>query len=103
MKIPSSIFNALLFTKEGCPPCGLVKQKITALKLREDTLPTVFYLNIKDKDLYPHLREEYGGVDLFPTLLLLNRDGEEVTRVVGGKKIFENLQSILQQIHENRV
>jgi len=62
-----------------------------------------YYLTIKDKDLYPHLREEYGGIDLFPTLLLLNRDGEEVSRVVGGKKIFENLESILRQIHENRV
>jgi len=103
MKIPSLTFNLLLFTKEGCPPCGLVKQNITALRLREDTAPMTFYINIKDKDLYPHLREEYGGIDLFPTLLLLNRDGEEISRVVGGKKIFENLESILRQIHETRV
>lgn len=97
MRIPSATSSALLFTKQGCPPCGRVKAHLPSIegKLLE-------HLHIKDKDDYPHLREVYG-IDLFPTLLLLNSEGEEIDRVVGGNNVIHHLQSILFQIHEARV
>ena len=43
---------------------------------------------------YPVLVEEYN-VDLFPTLLIIDSEGEEMGRIVGGRNIAMDIRGVL--------
>ena len=88
--------KAVLFCKQGCPPCDATKDFVFALKphLTE-------YLSIMQKENHSALVAAYE-LNLYPTLLVIDKDGAEVDRVVGGKNVREHLLNILNTVNANR-
>ena len=90
------ISKAVLFTKENCAPC--LNLKAFLARFPDDKTE---HLTIMNSEHYPTLMGAYD-IDKFPTLMLLNGEGEEITRIVGGKKIEANLLNTLNPINANR-
>jgi hypothetical protein len=88
--------KAILFTKEDCLPCSQTKLFISDVcdeQLVHD------YLVVMKKENHSALVAAYE-LELFPTLLLVNSQGEESNRIVGGKNIRRELPYILQGLQE---
>ena len=90
------ISKAVLFTKENCAPC--LNLKASLARLPDDKTE---HLTIMNSENHPALVAAYE-LEKFPTLLLLNTEGEEITRIIGGKKIEANLLNTLNTINFNR-
>ena len=75
-KSPLSI---LVLSKTGCEPC---RRLAAELKAHGDDLEWDIW---KDS---PHMEAKYGGVSLYPTILLL-REGKEVSRRIGYTSVGE--------------
>lgn len=90
---------ALLFTKEGCPPCASTKAYRDELLLEEPDLGLYLATLTVQKDSV--WREQYK-LNKFPTLLIVNDYGEETARVTGGKSIRLILKQTLQTIRTER-
>ena len=75
-KPPLSI---LVLSKTGCEPCMRLAAE---LKAHGDNLEWDIW---KDS---PHMEAKYGGVSLYPTILLL-KDGREVCRRIGYASVAE--------------
>jgi thioredoxin-related protein len=88
--------KAVLFTKEDCAPCLNTKAYIK--KELDETL-VYDHLVVMKKENHSALVEAYE-LTLFPTLLIVDKKGEEITRVVGGNKIQAQLEYILEGIRE---
>ena len=84
--------HAVLFTKENCPPCALTKEHLT--ELLTDRPGLGMYISVLKKENHSQLIEEYK-LDLFPTLIVVDSMGEEITRIVGGKAIRADLSAVL--------
>ena len=52
------------------------------------------HISVMNEKKYPVLVEEYK-VNLFPTLLIIDSDGEEMGRLVGGRNIAMDLRGVL--------
>ena len=91
-----SRLHAVLFTKEGCPPCA--KTKEFAYNILENNLDLAETLSFMKKENHSALVETYS-LSLFPTLLLVGPNGLELDRVVGGKAIREVLEEKLIEIY----
>jgi hypothetical protein len=88
--------KAILFTKEDCLPCAQTKLFISDVcdeQLVHD------YLVVMKKENHSALVAAYE-LELFPTLLLVNSQGEESNRIVGGRNIRRELPYILQGLQE---
>ncbi len=88
--------KAILFTKEDCLPCAQTKLFISDVcdeQLVHD------YVVVMKKENHSALVAAYE-LELFPTLLLVNSQGEESSRVVGGKNIRTQLPYILKGLQE---
>ena len=92
----TSRLHAVLFTKEGCPPCG--KTKEFAYDILENNLDLAETLSFMKKENHSALVESYS-LSLFPTLLITGPNGLEVQRFVGGKAIREVLEDKLIEIY----
>jgi glutaredoxin len=88
--------KAILFTKENCAPCLNTKQYITN---RLDPELAYDHLVVMKKENHSALVAAYE-LTLFPTLLVVDKKGEELLRIVGGNKIQAQLEYILQGIRE---
>lgn len=88
--------KAVLFTKEGCPPCLKLKEYIDT-DLNADL--AYEHLVVMKKENHSALVAAYE-LHLFPTLLIVDKQGEEIHRVIGGKNIQSQLEYILKGIHE---
>jgi Thioredoxin len=75
-KSPLSI---LVLSKTGCEPC---RRLAAELKAHGDDMEWDVW---KDSS---HMEAKYGGVSLYPTILLL-RDGKEVSRRIGYASVAE--------------
>ncbi len=87
--------KAILFTKEDCLPCAQTKLFINeqvSEALKE-------YLVILQKENHSALVAAYD-LDRFPTLLLVNSQGEESSRIIGGQHIRGQIQYILEGLRE---
>lgn len=89
--------HLVLFTKKGCPPCAETKKFL--FDLYKDDLETTQYpfsdlLTVLDKHKQPSLVDVYD-VHAYPTLLRLNKDGEELERIIGGKAVRAALPDLL--------
>lgn len=91
-----SRLHAVLFTKEGCPPC--IKTKEFAYDVLENNLDLAETLSFMKKENHSALVETYS-LSLFPTLLITGPNGLEVQRFVGGKAIREVLEEKLIEIY----
>ena len=94
--MPTSRLHAVLFTKEGCPPCG--KTKEFAYDIIENNLDLAETLSFMKKENHSALVEAYS-LSLFPTLLITGPNGLEVQRFVGGKAVREVLEDKLIEIY----
>ena len=88
--------KAILFTKEDCLPCAQTKLFISDVC---DEQLVFDYLVVMEKENHSALVAAYE-LELFPTLLLVNGQGEESSRIVGGKNIRTQLPYILKGLQE---
>ena len=92
----TSRLHAVLFTKEGCPPCA--KTKEFAYDILENNLDLAETISFMKKENHSALVETYS-LSLYPTLLVVGPNGLELDRVVGGKAIREILEEKLIEIY----
>ncbi len=88
--------HAVLFTKENCAPCTKTKEFI--YDLLENSLALSETLSILKKENHSALVEAYD-LNLYPTLLLVGADGNELDRVVGGAAIRDCIEERLVDIY----
>ena len=98
----TSRLHAVLFTKENCGPCLKTKEFLNDLLDGDYRLGET--ISVMKKENHSALVEAYG-LNLYPSLLIVGPNGIEVQeKIVGGKKIRENLEETLIQIYrENQV
>ena len=87
----------LMFTKESCGPCGLVKRYINALKDDRDEIIEEIYLEdvsdvpIPEENLA--LAKSYG-VTATPVLVITDENGEHLETYTGGVPITQNIRRL---------
>ena len=95
--IGGSVTKFLMFTKESCGPCGLVKKYITALKdPRESIIEEVYLEDVSDVPIPEEnlaLARKYG-VTATPVLVITNEDGELLETYIGGLPITQNIRKL---------
>jgi len=84
--------RALLFCKDNCGPCQVTKDFLDVLLTEVPALGN--YITVMDKDNHTALVGIYG-LDKFPSLLMVDSDGEEIARLVGGQLVREDLRGVL--------
>jgi len=93
MTIPNSRKHLVLFKKENCPPCGRVAQRLESIISREPNL--VHQISVLRKEYHSALLSAYK-IDMFPTMLLVNSNGEELERWIGGTACYDVLHDELK-------
>ena len=87
----------LMFTKESCGPCGLVKKYISALKdPREDIIEEIYLDDFSDEPIPQEnlaLAKKYN-VTATPVLVIANEDGELLETYIGGMPITQNIRKL---------
>jgi len=78
----------LVFTASWCGPCKGLKP--TLLELEQERL---VYIDI---DEMPEIRKDYN-VQSVPTVILVDEDGVELERLVGGQSLSK-LQELLDRV-----
>lgn len=95
--------HAVLFTKEECAPCFKTKVHVATLLGGRPELGE--YFSQLAKENHPALIAAYE-IDLYPTLLITDQnikgENNEIRRVVGGKAVRAELESILETINKER-
>lgn len=91
---------AVLFKKEGCKPCQLAQKNLQEVLLKNKHLEE--YIRVLDIKNHTALRGVYC-LEKFPTLILLNRNGQEIKRTVGGRNLTkELLYTVLVEVKKGR-
>jgi len=92
-----NVTKFLMFTKESCGPCGLVKKYITALKdPRESVIEEVYLEDVSDVPIPEEnltLARKYG-VTATPVLVITDGDGELLETYIGGLLITQNIRKV---------
>ena len=93
----------LMFTKESCGPCGLVKKYISALKdTREDIIEEIYLDDFSDEPIPEEnlaLAKKYN-VTATPVLVIANEDGELLETYIGGMSITQNIRKLWTKYHD---
>ena len=93
----------LMFTKESCGPCGLVKKYISALKdPREDIIEEIYLDDFSDEPIPEEnlaLAKKYN-VTATPVLVIANEDGELLETYIGGMSITQNIRKLWTKYHD---
>ena len=92
-----NVTKFLMFTKESCGPCGLVKKYITALKdPRESVIEEVYLEDVSDVPISEEnltLARKYG-VTATPVLVITDENGELLETYIGGLPITQNIRKV---------
>ena len=96
--------HAVLFTKDECGPCFKTKVYVATLLGGRPELGE--YFSQLAKENHPALIEAYE-IDLYPTLLITDQnvakgENNEIRRIIGGKAVRAELESILEEINKER-
>ena len=87
----------LMFTKDSCGPCGLVKRYINALKDdRKDLIEEVHLEDFSDEPIPEEnlaLAKKYG-VTATPVLVIADENGELLETYIGGLPITQNIRKL---------
>ena len=90
---PISKTRFVLFKKENCGPCARLQ------KYLDHYLPEhpeyAEHLSVLQIENHTALREAYD-LNLFPTLLIVDDEGKEQDRIVGGKWIHETIDTLFE-------
>ena len=87
----------ILFTKDSCGPCGLVKRYFNAMK--DDRTKVIEEVHLEDFSDEPipeeniELARKYG-VTATPVLVIADGDGELLETYVGGMPITQNIRKL---------
>jgi len=87
----------LMFTKESCGPCGLVKKYISALKDSRESIIKEIYLDDFSNEPIPEenlaLAKKYD-VTATPVLVIADENGELLETYIGGIPITQNIRKL---------
>ena len=87
----------LMFTKESCGPCGLVKRYINALKDdRAEIIEEIYLEDVSDVPISEEnlaLARKYG-VTATPVLVIADENGEHLETYTGGVPITQNIRKL---------
>ena len=87
----------LMFTKESCGPCGLVKKYISALKDSRESIIKEIYLDDFSNEPIPEenlaLAKKYD-VTATPVLVIADDNGELLETYIGGMPITQNIRKL---------
>ena len=90
----------LMFTKESCGPCGLVKRYISALEdSRESVIEEIYLEDVSDVPIPEEnlaLAKKYG-VTATPVLVIADGDGELLETYIGGLPITQNIRKLWEK------
>jgi len=89
--------NFILFTKDSCGPCGLVKRYFNALK--DDRTKLIQEVQLEDFSDEPIPEENLAiakkyGVTATPVLVIADKDGELLETYIGGLPITQNIRKV---------
>ena len=87
----------ILFTKDSCGPCGLVKRYFNALK--DDRTNLIEEVQLEDVSDVPIPEENLAlaktyGVTATPVLIIADKSGELLETYVGGVPITQNIRKL---------
>ena len=98
-----SVTKFLMFTKESCGPCGLVKKYITALKdPRESVIEEVYLEDVSDVPISEEnltLARKYG-VTATPVLVIADENGDLLETYTGGLPITQNIRKLWDKYYD---
>ena len=87
----------LMFTKESCGPCGLVKRYINALEdHRAEVIQEIYLEDVSDVPISEEnlaLARSYG-VTATPVLVIADENGEHLETYTGGVPITQNIRKL---------
>jgi thioredoxin-related protein len=87
----------LMFTKESCGPCGLVKRYINALKDdRSNVIQEIYLEDFSDEPIPEEnlaTAKKYG-VTATPVLVITDENGELLESYTGGMGITQNIRKL---------
>ena len=87
----------ILFTKDSCGPCGLVKRYFNALK--DDRTNLIEEVQLEDVSDVPIPEENLAlaktyGVTATPVLIIADESGDLLETYVGGVPITQNIRKL---------
>ena len=90
----------VMFTKDSCGPCGLVKRYFNALK--DDRTKLIEEVQLEDFSDEPIPEENLAlakkyGVTATPVLIITDPDGVKLEEKIGGMGITQNIRTLLEQ------
>ena len=90
----------IIFTKESCGPCGLVKKYFRALKdERINVIEEVYLEDFSDEPIPEEnlaLAKKYG-VTATPVLIIIDNNGELLETYTGGMGITQNIRKMFDK------
>ena len=90
----------IIFTKESCGPCGLVKKYFNSIKDERTKLIEEVYLDDFADTPIPQenldLAKKYG-VTATPVLIIIDEDGELLETYTGGMGITQNIRKLFDK------
>ena len=101
--IGGNVTKFLMFTKDSCGPCGLVKRYIDALKdSRQDIIEEIYLEDVSDVPISEEnlaLAKSYG-VTATPVLVITDENGELLESYVGGLPITQNIRKLWDKYYD---
>lgn len=90
----------IIFTKESCGPCGLVKKYFNSIKDERTSLIEEVYLDDFADTPIPQenldLAKKYG-VTATPVLIIVDEEGELLETYTGGMGITQNIRKLFDK------
>ena len=90
----------IIFTKESCGPCGLVKKYFNALKDDRTKIIEEVYLDDFADTPIPQenldLAKKYS-VTATPVLIIIDEEGELLETYTGGMEITQNIRKLFDK------